>query len=191
MSSKAHSYSPIIHGAFDFAAQCHEGQMRKNKEQKIPYFSHCAAVARLLENAGYGPEVVAAGLLHDVVEDAKVSVKALKERFGEKVAQLVDWVSEQDKSLPWVERKQSYLDRLKEAPKEAKAISCADKTHNMWSLIFYKRAGYDPWSILNQDKGREGQLKRFARLGEILKDEVEQGLYALFTEALETLKQEC
>jgi len=191
MSRRARPYSELIHKATDFAAIKHKAQIRKNRDVKIPYISHCAAVGNLLERAGYDEEVVAAGLVHDTIEDAGVSINELKDIFGERVAELVDYVSEQDKSLPWDERKKIYIERLKEAPDDAVAISCADKIHNIWSLILYNRSGGDPWDILKNKSGKAGQIKRFHSLANMFNSRLETHLKILFNEALAILEEEC
>ena len=53
MSRDARVYSTLIHRALDFAAMAHEGQYRKNRDPRIPYVSHAAMVARILERAGF------------------------------------------------------------------------------------------------------------------------------------------
>jgi GTP pyrophosphokinase len=80
----------LIRRAYDFARQAHEGQLRKSGH---PYFAHCSQVAWLLADTVNDPATVAAGLLHDTVEDCGVSVERLQALFGETVAGLVDGVT--------------------------------------------------------------------------------------------------
>lgn len=189
MSSNAAPYSTLIHQAFDFAARAHQSQFRKNREERIPYFSHAARVAGLLEQAGFDEEVVAAGALHDTLEDTGVSRDDLARAFGARVAELVDHVTEQDKSLPWDERKKRYLERLEDAPVEALAVSCADKIHNIWSLIVTHRSGGEVWAVLKQD--RAAQLERLSKLKALFRERFDHPLRDQFEEALETLEKEC
>jgi len=189
MSSKAPPYSELIHRAMDFAAKAHEGQFRKDRGEKIPYISHPAMVSRLLEGSGFDEGVVAAGILHDTVEDTEVTLETLKDRFGERVAALVEQVTEEDKSLPWEKRKARYLERLREAPFEALAVCCADKIHNLWSLILLHRAGGDAWDLLSRD--RDAQLARFDKLAGLFDERFDHPLREAFDEALKTLRSEC
>jgi (p)ppGpp synthase/HD superfamily hydrolase len=189
MSREAASYSELVHRAADFAARAHDGQYRKEKIEKIPYVSHLAMVARLLEQAGFDEEVVAAGYLHDAVEDTGATSEELAARFGERVAALVDHVTEQDKSLPWAERKKRYLERLDRAPFEALALSCADKIHNLRSFVLYTRAGGEVWAIVKA--GREAQLEQFDKLAALYRARFDHPLRVLFEEALEMVKKEC
>ena len=80
----------LVRRAFDFAREKHTGQTRRSGE---PYILHPIAVAAILADLEMGPEVLAAALLHDVVEDCGVSREELAGIFGEEIAQLVDGVT--------------------------------------------------------------------------------------------------
>jgi len=90
----------LIERAFRKAETAHAGQTRKSDE---PYFTHCVAVATILAEMKLDAEAVAAGLLHDVIEDTHVTYDELREEFGSVVARLVDSVTKIDK-LPTTER---------------------------------------------------------------------------------------
>ena len=79
-----------IRTAFTFAEEAHKGQKRLSGE---PYISHCVAVARILAELKVPPIVISAALLHDTVEDTKISLDDIKSQFGEEIAQLVDGVT--------------------------------------------------------------------------------------------------
>jgi len=81
-----------VKDASDFAKKAHEGQVRKSNE---PYFTHCEAVYKILkEEWGIENEdCLIAALLHDTVEDTKVTLEEIKEEFGEDVAKLVSGVT--------------------------------------------------------------------------------------------------
>ena len=189
MSREAGAYPERIHRAMDLAAEAHDGQYRKNRESRIPYLSHCAMVGQLLLKAGFDEEVAAAGILHDTLEDTDISEETLAERFGDRIAGLVVEVTEKDKSLPWEVRKARYLDGMKAASTEALAISCADKIHNMWSLILYQRSGRNAWSIMKKD--RETQIERFEKLAGIFRARFDHPLREIFEDAFAILKREC
>ncbi len=80
----------MVARAYELAAQAHAGQMRKSH---VPYIQHPLAVAYLLADLRVDPDTVAAGLLHDVVEDTEVNLEQLRREFGEHVASLVDGVT--------------------------------------------------------------------------------------------------
>lgn len=127
-------YSSLLHHALEFAAIKHQGQFRKNPEVKIPYISHVACVGLMLARAGYDDEVIAAGILHDVIEDCGVTSRELAEKFSPRVARLVEQVSEPSKTSPWEVRKSAYRQKLETADKEAITIAATDHLHNLQSL---------------------------------------------------------
>lgn len=128
------THSLLVSRALEFAAIKHQGQFRKNPTKKIPYIAHPAEVGIRLAREGYDDEVVAAGILHDVVEDCGVELKELTDMFSPRVANLVDQVSEPSKELSWGTRKAAYRKKLETADVEALAISAADHLHNLESL---------------------------------------------------------
>lgn len=154
--------TPLLKLAFDWAAVWHQDQKRKYPNASVPYMSHIAGVAAILSRHGFAEPVVAAGALHDVLEDCGVTYDTLAEKFGSAVADLVRHVSEQDKSLPWEERKRLYLEHFSNEPWEAQAIGLADKIDNFQSMVVCKREFGDPWAMLK--RGRDVQLARFHEL---------------------------
>lgn len=179
-------YSSLIHRAIDYAARTHEGQYRKNPEASIPYISHCVMVGFILQRAGFDEEVVAAGILHDTCEDRGVQPDELEESFGPRVAALVRDVSEQDRSLPWEERKKRYLEHLRSAGGAAVAISVADKIHNIRSLLASLETGAEIWTKMK--RGKHQQIERFEEIAEFLEDEFDHPLREEFLNALERLR---
>ncbi len=90
----------LVQRAYNLAAEAHTEQKRQSGE---PYINHCVAVAVILSDMRMPAEVVAAGLLHDTVEDTHVTIKDLREQFGDVITNLVDGVTKLD-SLPRVSR---------------------------------------------------------------------------------------
>jgi (p)ppGpp synthase/HD superfamily hydrolase len=174
--------SPLLKYALDAAVQWHMGQARKYPGVTVPYASHVAGVALLLAKHGFDDEVCAAGALHDVIEDCGVTRDTLAERFGARVATLVAQVSEDDKSLPWEERKARYLEHFGAKPWEAQAISVADKTDNLWSIVVCSQHFGDPWAMFK--RGKEQQLPRFQALLDAAKTRGPHPLIAELEQAL-------
>lgn len=121
-----------IEEAIEVAAQAHHGQFRKGTV--TPYISHPYAVGLILMNEGCSEEVVIAGLLHDTVEDTDMTLECIQKRFGETVTDIVDGCSE-NKSLRWRERKAEQIEALKSASAEVCLVTCADKLHNLRTVI--------------------------------------------------------
>ncbi|RKY60333.1 MAG: (p)ppGpp synthetase [Candidatus Latescibacterota bacterium] len=80
----------LVERAFALSREAHMGQTRMSGE---PFVSHCVEVAHILAELQMDPETVAAGLLHDVVEDTEVRLGLIRREFGERVAELVDGVT--------------------------------------------------------------------------------------------------
>lgn len=118
--------------AYNFAKEKHDATNKVRKLSGLPYFTHPNNVANLLKDAGSKPEVVIAGYLHDTTEDAGVDLNQIKEKFGERVAELVFGSSEPDKGASWDERKQHtmrYLSNINDP--EILQVVVADKLDNI------------------------------------------------------------
>jgi (p)ppGpp synthase/HD superfamily hydrolase len=116
---------PLTQAALDFAAGHHANQRRV--ADGAPFLMHPAEVASLLERAGYPDPVVAAAVLHDVLEETDVRRTELEGRFGREVADLVAAVSD-DPSIDDEEaRKAEVLERVRKAGGDALAVYAADK----------------------------------------------------------------
>jgi (p)ppGpp synthase/HD superfamily hydrolase len=98
----------LIQRAFRLAEEAHRGQKRLSGE---PYINHCLAVAIILADLQVPPEVIAAGLLHDTVEDTDITLNQLKRDFGETIATLVDGVTKLT-NLPRVSRDDQHAESL-------------------------------------------------------------------------------
>lgn len=96
----------LLQRALEIAEKAHKGQKRASGE---PYINHCKAVASILAEMNVPPVVVAAGLLHDTVEDTSVDLKELKREFGKEIFDLVQAVTKLG-SLPRVSKDSSGED---------------------------------------------------------------------------------
>jgi (p)ppGpp synthase/HD superfamily hydrolase len=129
--------SPLVRAALEKARSAHEGQVR-NGSGGTPYIQHPVAVAARLDEHGYREEVLAAALLHDVVEDSETSLDELREEFGDAVAGYVGVLTDDESLDSYRERKAEHRERVAAAPDEALAIYAADKLTNASTL----RAAY-------------------------------------------------
>ncbi|HWI75245.1 MAG TPA: HD domain-containing protein [Baekduia sp.] len=116
---------PITRAALAFAADRHRGQRRDT--DGAPFILHPLEVAQLLRGRDYPDEVIAAGVLHDVIEDTDVRGGELRERFGDGVAELVVSVSEPPGGGTYAERKAALRERVAAASADAAAVFAADK----------------------------------------------------------------
>jgi len=116
---------PIARAALGWAETLHRGQRRD--VDRAPFLLHPAEVASLLSVRGYDDEVVAAGLLHDAVEDSDATVGDVRERFGDRVADMVAAVTEDPAISGYHERKGALRDQVAAAGADARAVFAADK----------------------------------------------------------------
>ncbi|MFA7377621.1 MAG: HD domain-containing protein [Patescibacteria group bacterium] len=146
-----------IQKAINIASKLHLGQIRKG-EGDLPYISHPYSVACILSEYTNNEDIIVAGILHDVLEDVKGYYYAdLAKEFGEEVAKIVKGVSEDkdpnienDEKATWEKRKNKYLDNLKDESQESMMVCCADKIHNLRSMIeAYKQQGDKLWERFN------------------------------------------
>jgi guanosine-3',5'-bis(diphosphate) 3'-pyrophosphohydrolase len=182
------AFSERLHRALDLAALAHDGQVRKDPDVAIPHVAHVMGVAFLLAGHGFDEDVVVAGLLHDVLEDSPRYAPELK-AFGERVYGIVGRVSEAAKGLPWRVRKVRYAEGLREAWPEAKAVSCADKIHNMQSILLSIERGRPVWPVLTNPDPIE-QVQRLRWLRDALADGWDHPILATYDATLARLAQE-
>jgi len=124
----------LILDAAHFAACKHANQRRKNAAG-TPYINHPIGVARRLQKTGgvTSPVVLAAALLHDVVEDTGTRIDEIEHVFGAEVANVVAEVTD-DKSLPKAERKRLQVQNAPHKSRQAKLVKLADKLDNLSDL---------------------------------------------------------
>jgi hypothetical protein len=116
---------PVSTRAAACAIEAHAGQQRQ--ADGAPFVIHPFEVALLLHAAGYRDEVVAAGLLHDVVEKGGVALDDLRDAFGPAVAGMVDALSEDETIADYEERKAELRRRAEAASDDVVAVFAADK----------------------------------------------------------------
>lgn len=140
-------YSPLCHKAIEFAARVHQGQTRKGKS--TPYIVHALAVGLIIARVSKDENMIAAGILHDTIEDCKpygsITRDLLAKEFNPQVADIVNDLTEpsfakgfgraqQDKKTTWLERKLAALQHIKHMKKDSLLVKSADVLHNLTEL---------------------------------------------------------
>ena len=132
-----------------FATKAHGSQKRKYTGE--PYIVHPIAVSEIVKTVSHTDEMVAAALLHDVVEDTPVTIQEIETKFGSKVAELVGWLTDTSRPENGNRKTRKSIDRLHsaDAPAEAQTIKLADLIHNTKSI-----EQHDPgfWKVYKQEK---------------------------------------
>ncbi|MCE9582057.1 MAG: HD domain-containing protein [Planctomycetes bacterium] len=126
---KVTNLTPLLK-AISFAAQRHQGQMRKDK--KTPYVAHPMRVSTILaqEFKVSDPDVLCAALLHDTIEDTTTDWDEIAKHFGPKVAGWVAMLSK-DKRMEEDKREEKYFEELAKAPVEVKLCKLGDTVDNL------------------------------------------------------------
>jgi (p)ppGpp synthase/HD superfamily hydrolase len=137
---------PVARDALSFARELHRGQRRSSDE--APFILHPLEVAALLHVTGHSEAAVAAGILHDTVEDTPIEVDAIRHRFGPEVAELVAAMTEDREIEPYEARKAGLRRQIAASGEEAIAIYAADKVTKVRELR--AEAGRDP-ELLSSD----------------------------------------
>lgn len=144
----------IVERAYHKAEAAHAGQKRKSGE---PYFTHCVAVAGILADLKLDAEAVAAGLLHDIIEDTDVTAEDLSGEFGHDIARLVDGVtkltklpieniglkSDSNRQARTANRDKEYFRKMLLTMNDdvrVVLVKLADRLHNMRTLGFMPEA---------------------------------------------------
>lgn len=128
----------LMRGAYDFIMIKHATQKRRSGE---PYTVHLIWVAYILATLQTGPKTIAAGFLHDVMEDCNVPHDEMVERFGEEITTLVEGVTKINK-MPYMEESEIYAENHRKIyiamAKDIRVIliKLADRLHNMRTLQF-------------------------------------------------------
>lgn len=158
----------LLDRAIIFAAKAHAGAVRRDGH--TPYILHCTEAAAIAATMTQDQEVLAAAVLHDVVEDTDVTAETLETEFGSRVAQLVGSMSENKRpELPpedtWLVRKEETIAALEESTDLAVAqLSLADKLSNLRGIARdYEEYGDDLWEFFHQ-KSRAKQSWYYYRL---------------------------
>ncbi len=145
----------VLEKAIIFATNAHEGQ--KRKISGIPYILHPLEVASIISTMTDDIEVMAAGVLHDTVEDCNVDPLEITRLFGTHVSALVqgeteDKLQDRPPSETWQERKEDSLLFIKNSKnRDIKILWLSDKLSNIRSFYReYLRIGDNLWLYLNQ-----------------------------------------
>src|ERR1700729_4305712 len=126
----------IIRRAWEFCVQHHSGQLRASGE---PYVLHPLEVAQVLAEMKLDSTAIAAGLLHDAVEDTPVTTEEISEEFGEQVAHIVEGVTKIDK-IQFANREDRQAENVRKmllamvSDVRVVLIKLADRLHNMRTL---------------------------------------------------------
>ncbi len=168
---------PLTQAAIEYARSRH-GDQRRDADG-APFLVHLLEVASLLERSGYPDHVVAAAVLHDVLEDTDTDPSELTSRFGSEVSELVAILSDDPSIAELEDRKDDVRERVRRAGGYAPAMYAADKVSKVRELRILIARGIDPAESATRLRRHRKSLEMLDgtlsgnRLVEILRFELE------------------
>ncbi len=146
---------PQTERAIEYAERMHAGQQRADG---APFILHPREVATLLYYAGAPDHVIAAGVMHDLVEKTDATASDLRQRFGQRITELVLAVSDDDRIAGYAKRKAALRQQVAGAGEEALTLFAADKLSKLRELR--REAAVDPAASRSPGRARELRARR-------------------------------
>lgn len=153
-----------------FATEAHRGTERRGKS--YPYIIHPMEAVSIVASLTNDPEMLAAAMLHDTVEDTEVTIDQVRELFGDRVAALVQHeTAPLPDDAPWRTRKEAQLNQLYKAPYDSKVVAIGDKLSNIRALAAdYKVLGDQLWNRFHAPNGKTDIAWYYRSLAEALSE---------------------
>lgn len=151
LTEQDYADNALLNDAIAYAVVMHRLGLRKGTT--MPYIVHPLEVMNILEVMTGDKHLMAAGVLHDVVEDTDATIENVYAKFGEDVGALVAGHTEMHKEDPWEKRKQEALAHLAQAEEREQMLVLADKLANVRAIARdYARYGEDLWQRFKRGK---------------------------------------
>lgn len=139
--------------ASQFAIEAHRGAERRGKG--FPYIIHPMEAAAIVATVTNDPEMLAAAILHDTVEDTDVTIEQIEELFGPRVAHLVN-IETAKKGPTWRSRREVQLERFRQADRDSQIVAIGDKLSNLRAIALdYREMGDALWSRFHAPEGKK------------------------------------
>lgn len=163
----------LVDKAILFATRAHQGTERRRKG--FPYIIHPLEAMSIVATITNDPELLAAVVLHDTVEDTSVTLEDLQREFGPRIAHLVAEETDVKEApdgtpLTWRQRKQRDIEKLRTAPLDVKTVTIGDKLSNLRAIARdYRQQGDAIWQMFHE-KDKATHAWRFRGLRDALRD---------------------
>lgn len=177
----------LLDRAIVFAVRAHAGTERRGKG--FPYILHPLEAMEIVATMTPDQELLAAAALHDTVEDTDVTIAQIQTEFGDRVAELVAMESDEphqsrDSIENWRARKQTAIDRLARASRDAKIVALGDKLSNMRAIARdYAEQGDNLWNLFHA-KDRKDHEWHYRGLAASLRELQETFAYKEFEQLI-------
>ena len=151
LSGKTEPYTyQTLNVAINYAVKIHSGKFGKGL---IPCIVHPLEVMNNLGFMRADMTLMAAGVLHDIVENKILTLEDITEKFGQDIADLVDFLAEQDQSFPWRENKEILLKYLEKASQRKQMLVLAYELSNIEAMVRdFEKLGDFYWKIYQDDR---------------------------------------
>ena len=171
--------------AVQFAVEAHGGTERRGKG--YPYIIHSMEAAAIVATMTHDQEMLAAAILHDTVEDTDVTIEQIRERFGDRVAMLVqNETAPMDENMTWREKKTAQLKQLTDAPYDSKIVALGDKFSNLSGIVLdYRQIGDEVWKRFHAPNGKPDVEWYYRSLAEALSELSDTQAYKEYLKLLE------
>ena len=175
--------------AAKFAIDAHRGAERKGKG--YPYILHPMEAAGIVASISNDPELLAAAILHDTVEDTDVSLEQIRQEFGDRVMTLVfNETSHLPHNAPWRVRKKAQADHIASAPRDSKIVAIGDKLSNLRTIVTdYRQIDDALWQRFRAPKGKDDILWYYTILADALKELAGTQPYEEYLKLLEEISR--
>jgi myo-inositol-1(or 4)-monophosphatase len=177
----------LLDRAIVFAVRAHAGTERRGKG--FPYIVHPLEAMEIVATMTPDQELLAAAALHDTIEDTDVTIEQIQTEFGDRVAELVAMESDEphqslDSIENWRARKQTAIDRLARASRDAKIVALGDKLSNMRAIARdYAEQGDNLWNLFHA-KDRKDHEWHYRGLAASLRELQETFAYKEFEQLI-------
>lgn len=152
-----------------FAINAHSGIERRGKG--FPYIIHPFEAAAIVATITNDPEMLAAAVLHDTVEDTGVTNEQIESEFGPRVARLVFHETAPHGFLPWREKRLIQIEKLRNAPRDGKIVAIGDKLSNLRAISSdYSMIGDELWKRFHAPNGKTDIEWYYRGLADALSD---------------------
>jgi len=183
----------VLEQAIIFATNRHEGMKRKSSN--IPFIIHPLEAVSIAAGITNDPEVLAAVVLHDVVEDTPTTLEEIESVFGKRIAMLV--ASDNEDKMPdlppsesWQIRKEMTIEHFETASRDEKIILLSDKLSNIRSINRdYSNKGESLWEIFNQ-KDKTKQEWYYREVARVTSELSKESAYHEFCKHIVTIFQD-
>lgn len=173
--------------AAQFAIEAHHGTERRGKG--FPYILHPMEAAIIVSSITNDPEMLAAAILHDTVEDTDATIEQIEELFGKRVAQLVN-IDTAEVGLPWRTKRQKQMERIAASNRDSKIVAIGDKLSNLRGITRdYCKQGEELWKRFHAPGGKADIVWYYSGLATALADLADTAPYKEYLTLLEKITE--